>query len=271
MCFGSSVLVLPRTYLCWAAVKTRSTTQHTQERTRHTDKSTQHVDLPTTLNHKDGRLVVLGVDPVEQHPQVQILLLPKLQAVVDELEAQGRSVREGEEVGRSPHLLPLLPGEGGQPWAQPRLHAGRVVSVCEQRPGEPAQDVVQGALALSQAFQAGTAGLDPVRGQRHGQLALLTGTVVAVVAMPCSCMSLEEKQTDRQRNDGQTEAEEEKKKRLERMVGRTDKLTGQLKDKKSRLLHTKIKRQRLKLKMKRYRKINKRFLKSVKVKWKHIR
>lgn len=169
------------------AAKTRTTHKNA-------GKSTDHLNLPTTLHHKDGRLVVLGVDPVEQHPQVQILLLPELQAVVDELEAQSRSVREGEEVGRSPHLLPLLPGEGGQPRAQPRLHAGRIVSVYEQRPGEPAQDVVQGALALSQAFQAGAAGLDPVRGQRHGQLALLTGSVVAVIEMPGSCMGLEEKQ-----------------------------------------------------------------------------
>ncbi|KAA8586860.1 hypothetical protein FQN60_000696 [Etheostoma spectabile] len=122
---------------------------------------------------------------VEQHPQVQILLLPKLQAVVDELEAQGRSVREGEEVGCSFHLLLLL--------------RGRVVSVCEQGPGEPAQDVVQGALTLPQAFQAGTAGLDPVRGQRHGQPALLTGPIVAVVEMPCSSMSLTEKQTEGQK------------------------------------------------------------------------
>lgn len=65
--------------------------------------------------------------------------------------------------------------------------------------------MVQGALALSHAFQAGATGLDPVRGKCHGQLAPLTGSVVAVVEVPCSCMSLEEKRTDRKRDDGLTE------------------------------------------------------------------
>lgn len=131
----------------------------------------QDPNLPPALHHKDGRLVVLSVDPVEQLPEVQILVLAKLQAVVDEVEAQHRAVRQGEEVCRLPHLLPLLRGEGGQPGAQPFLHAGRILSVYEERPGEPAQDVVQGALALPQALQTGVAGVDPVRGQRYGQLA----------------------------------------------------------------------------------------------------
>lgn len=97
-------------------VITRSATaQKTQEPQKATDKSAQDLNLPTALHHKDGRLVVLGIDPVEQHPQVQILLLPELQAVINQVEAQRRSVREGEEVRCSPHLLPLLPGEGGQP------------------------------------------------------------------------------------------------------------------------------------------------------------
>lgn len=160
------------------------------------DHSTQHLNLPTTLHHKDGRPVVLCADPVEKHPQVQILLLPKLQAVVNEMEAESCTVRESKEVSRSPHLLPLLLCEGGQPGAQPRFHASRVVSICKQGPCEPAQHMVQGALALSQAFQAGATGFDPMRGQRHGQLALLMGSVVAVVEMPCSCMSLEDKEAD---------------------------------------------------------------------------
>lgn len=131
----------------------------------------QDGNLPPTLHHKDGRFVVLRVDPVEQLPEVQILLLAELQAVVDEVEAQHRSVRQGEEVCCLPHLLLLLPGEGGQPGAQPFLHAGGILSVYEQRPGEPAQDVVQGTLALPQAFQTGVTGIDPVGGQRYGQLA----------------------------------------------------------------------------------------------------
>lgn len=147
-------------------------------------------DLPPALHHKDGGLVVLRVDPVEQLPEVQILMLAELQAVIDEVEAEHRSVRQGEEVRRLPHLLPLLPGEGGQPGAQPFLHAGRVVSVDEERPGEPAQDVVQGALALPQASQTGVTGIDPVRGQRYGQLAGLTGSVLVVVQMPDSRVSL---------------------------------------------------------------------------------
>lgn len=147
-------------------------------------------DLPPALHHKDGGLVVLRVDPVEQLPEVQILMLAELQAVVDEVEAEHRSVRQGEEVGRLPHLLPLLRGEGGQPGAQPFLHAGRVVPVDEQGPGEPAQDVVQGALALPQASQTGVTGIDPVRGQRDGQLAGLAGPVPAVVQMPDSRVSL---------------------------------------------------------------------------------
>lgn len=146
--------------------------------------------LPPALHHKDGGLVVLRVDPVEQLPEVQILMLAELQAVVDEVEAEHRSVRQGEEVRRLPHLLPLLPGKGGQPGAQPLLHAGRVVSVDEQGPGEPAQDVVQGALALPQASQTGVTGIDPVRGQRDGQLAGLAGSVAAVVQMPDSRVSL---------------------------------------------------------------------------------
>lgn len=105
-------------------------------------------------------------------------------------------MRKGEEVCCPLHLLPLLPGEGGQPRSQPRLHARRVVSVYEQRPGEPAQDVVQGALALSEALQAGATGLDPVRGQRHGHFAPMTRSVVAVVEAPRSCMSLEDKATE---------------------------------------------------------------------------
>lgn len=127
--------------------------------------------LPAALDHKDGRFVVLSVDPVEQPPEVHKLTLAELQAVVEEVEAQHRSVRQGEEVCRLPHLLPLLPGEGGQPGAQPFLHAGGILSVDEQGPGEPAQDVVQGALALPQAFQTGVTGIDPVRVQRDGQLA----------------------------------------------------------------------------------------------------
>lgn len=117
-------------------------------------------------------------------------MLVKLHAVVDELEAQRGSVGQGEEVGRSFHPLLLLLGEGGQPGPQPGPHAGGVVSIREERPGEPAQDVVQGALALLQAFQTRPAGLDPVGGQSHGDLALLPGAIVAVVDMPCSCMSL---------------------------------------------------------------------------------
>lgn len=148
-------------------------------------------NLPAALHHQDGGLVVLSADPVEQPPQVQILVLAELQAVVDELETQHGPVREGEEVRRLPHLLPLLSGEGGQPGPQPLLHAGGVLSVYEEGPGEPAQDVVQGALALAQAFQAGVAGVDPVGGQRDGQLAPLTGSVVAVVQMPDRRMSLE--------------------------------------------------------------------------------
>lgn len=154
----------------------------------------QDGNLPTTLYHKDGRLVVLSVDPVEQLPEVQILMLAELQAVIDELETQHRPVRQGEEVCGLPHLLPLLPGEGGQPRAQPFLHAGRILSVYEQRSGEPAQDVVQGALALTPAFQTGVTGIDPVRGQRDGQLAPLAGSVVAVVEMPDSRMSLKRRE-----------------------------------------------------------------------------
>lgn len=117
-------------------------------------------------------------------------MLAELQAVVDELETQHRPVRQCKEVCRLSHLLPLLPGEGWQPRPQPLFHAGGILSVYEQRPGEPAQDVVQGALALAQALQTGVTGIDPVRGQRYGQLAPLTGSVVAVVEMPDSCMSL---------------------------------------------------------------------------------
>lgn len=131
----------------------------------------QDGNLPPALHHEDGRFVVLSVDPVEQLPEVQILMLAELQAVVDEVEAQHRSVRQGEEVCRLPHLLPLLSGEGGQPGPQPFLHAGGILSVYEERLGEPAQDVVQGALALPQACQTVVAGIDPVRGQRYGQLA----------------------------------------------------------------------------------------------------
>lgn len=173
-----------------------TTVQKTQQHPKAADKSAQDLNLPTALHHKDGRLVVLSVDPVEQHPEVQILLLPELQTIINQLEAQRRSVREGEEVCRSPHLLPLLLGEGGQPRAEPSLHAGRVVSVYEERPSEPAQDVVQGTLALSQAFTAGAAGLDPVRCERHGQLAPLSGSVVAVVEVPCGRMSLEGERTE---------------------------------------------------------------------------
>lgn len=157
---------------------------------RRDESGGQGGNLPTTLYHKDGRLVVLSVDPVQQLPEVQILMLAELQAVVDELETQNRPVRQGEEVRRLPHLLPLLPGEGGQPRPQPFPHAGGVLSVDEQRSGEPAQDVVQGALALTQAFQTGVAGIDPVRGQRDGQLAPLAGSVVAVVQMPDRRVSL---------------------------------------------------------------------------------
>lgn len=179
-------------------------TLQTPEHHRCTDKLTSHLNPPTTLHHKDGRLVVLSVDPVQQHPQVQIFLLPKIQTV-DELEAERCSMREGEEVGCSSHLLPLLSGEGGQARAQPRLHAGGIVSVYEEWPCKPAQDMVQGALALIQAFQSGATGLDPVRGQRHGQLALLTSSVVAVIKVPCSCMSLEEEQTGRQIEESEEE------------------------------------------------------------------
>lgn len=163
-----------------------------------------HLHLPATLHHKDGGLVILHVDPVEQHPQVQILLLPKLQAVVDQMEAQRCSVGEGEEVSCSFHLFTFLRREGGQSRAQPRLHAGGVVSIGEERPGEPAQDVVQGALTLPQAFQASATGLDPVRCQRHGQFAMLPWTVVAVVEVPSSCVSLEEGdgRVDSVRDDG---------------------------------------------------------------------
>ena len=147
-------------------------------------------DLPPALHHKDCRFVVLSVDPVEQLPEVQVLLLAELEAVVDEVEAQHRSVGQGEEVGRLPHLLPLLSGEGGQAGAQPLPHASGILSVYEQRPGEPAQDVVQGALALPQALQTGVAGTDPVGGQRYGQLARLTVSVVAIVQMPDGCVSL---------------------------------------------------------------------------------
>lgn len=193
MCLGSSVLVLPRTYLCLCSSTKKVSFGIRQTTEQDTGAPNGPVGyIPPTLHHEDGRLVVLGVDPVEQHPQVQLLLLPKLQAVVDELEAQGGSVGEGEEVGRSPHLGPLLRGERGQPRAQPRLHAGGVVPVGEERPGEPAQDVVQGALTLSQAFQASAAGLDPVGGQRHGQPAPLPGAVVAVVEVPHGRVSLGE-------------------------------------------------------------------------------
>lgn len=152
---------------------------------------------PAALHHKDGRPVVLGVDPVEQHPQVQVLVLAELEAVVDELEAERRPVRQGEEVCRAVHLLLLLPGEGGQPGAQPGLHAGRVVAVDEERPGKPAQHVVQRALALPQALLPRAAGLDPVGGQSHGHFAPLPGAVVAVVEMPGSSVGLEDRQTGR--------------------------------------------------------------------------
>lgn len=198
MCFGSSILVFPRTYLfqmkTWFNTANARHIQALKYSPRERKISAHSANSPTTLHHKDGWLVILCIDPVEKHPQVQVLKLPKLQAIVDELEAQCSPMGEGKEVSSSPHLLSLLLGEGRQARAEPLPHAGRVVSICKQRPGKPAQDVVQGALALPQALQAGSARLDPVRGQRHGELSLLPRPITAVVEMPRSCMSLEDRE-----------------------------------------------------------------------------
>lgn len=75
--------------------------------------------------------------------------------------------------------------------------------------------MIQRALALSQALKTGAAGFYPVRGQRHGQLTLLTGAVVTVVEMPHGRMSLRKKHKEKR----EAEREEKRRRRMERMVG----------------------------------------------------
>lgn len=124
--------------------------------------------IPATLHYKDGRIVVLGTDPVQQHPQTEVFCLAEAQTVIDQLKTKSRSMRQGKEVGCPINIHALSLREGRQSVGQIVFHAGWIVSVHKQRTGEPAEHEVQRTLAGSAVLLPGSARLDPVGGQSHG-------------------------------------------------------------------------------------------------------
>ncbi len=95
--------------------------------------------IPTALHHKDGRIVVLGTDPVQQHPQTQVFCLAKAQTVIDQLKTKSRSMRQGKEVCCSINVQALCLREWRQSVGQIAFHAGWIVSIHKQWSGEPAE------------------------------------------------------------------------------------------------------------------------------------
>ncbi len=146
--------------------------------------------IPTALHHKDGRIVVLGTDPVQQHPQTQVFCLAKAQTVIDQLKTKSRSMRQGKEVCRSINVQALCLREWRQSVGQIAFHAGWIVSIHKQWSGEPAEHKVQRTLAGFLVLLPGSARFDPVGGQSHGHSPTLSGTIPVVIQVPGCCMSL---------------------------------------------------------------------------------